>query len=434
VRFDDRREAGLRLGSSLSDLRARQPVVLAITAGGAVVAREIAQQLVAPLDVLIVERLRSPEDRAVTLGAAAEDGSSHLAERAASQVGISVGELRAMADDAVDRAARRGRVCRRGRPVSDLRDRLVIVTDDGAIHGCSLLAAVDAVQAHGPSEIHVAVPSVPRSVVAALRERVARVEALHVPVEPRPFAELYLEDVIPDDEAVADVLTQGGGGGILLAPGDDQTPPANDVLVTVGDGAVLGRLRLPRAATAAIVLAGAAVDTLDDGLAAPLSRHGCATLSLELPPNREPDRDADLDLAEIHRIAAQLVEAALWLRTHLALGALPVAFVGKGAVGAAVLRAAARGRDLHVAAIVSRSGRPDRVADDLGEVTAPTLLLVGERDEPGKASNTVADDRLVCEHALITVRDDDRAAGEPDPADTLARAWLNDHLHLSHRP
>jgi putative phosphoribosyl transferase len=433
VRFDDRREAGLRLGSSLSDLRARQPVVLAITAGGVLVAREIAQRLVAPLDVLVVERLRSPEDRAVTLGAAAEDGSSHLADRTAAQVGISAGELRAMATDAVDRAARRGHICRRGRPVTDLRDRLVIITDDGAIHGCSLFAAVDAVQAREPSEIHVAVPSVPRSVVAALRERVARVETLHVPLEPRPFAELYLEEVIPDDEAVADVLIQGGAGGIVLAPGDDQTPPANDVLVTVGDGAVLGRLRLPRAATAAIVIAGAGVETLDEGLAAPLSRHGCATLSLELPPNREADRDEELELTEVHRVAAQLIEATQWLRTHLALGALPVAFVGWGAVGAAVLRAAARGRDLHVAAIVSRSGRPDRVADDLADLTAPTLLLVGERDEPGKASNMVADDRLVCEHAMITVRDDDRATGEPDPAVALPRAWLHDHLHLSRR-
>jgi putative phosphoribosyl transferase len=157
-------------------------------------------------------------------------------------------------------------------------------------------------------------------------------------------------------------------------------------------------------------------------------------LSLELPQNRELDRDGDLDLADVHRTAGQLIEATRWLRAHLALGALPVAFVGWGAVGAAVLRAAARGRDLHVAAIVSRSGRPDRVADDLEDVTAPTLLLVGERDEPGKASNTVADDRLVCEHALITVRDDGRASGEPDPADTLARAWLTDHLHLPRRP
>jgi putative phosphoribosyl transferase len=435
VRFEDRHEAGRRLAARLIDLRSGEPVVLAITAGGVTVAREIAERLFAPLDVLLVERLRASEDPALTLGGAAEDGSMSLADHAAARIGISAEELRAMARDALGRAARRGHVCRHGRPVTDVHGRPVIIVDDGAISGHSLLAAMDAVKAHGASEIHIAVPIASRQVVRALREQADRVVCLHVPLEAMRFADVYVEDLTPDDEAVADILTEAGAGGIVLTPRDAETSAASDLVVPTRDGALPARVRLPLAAAAAVVLAGPEIETLDRELGVPLSHDGFATLSLGLPQAGERDPDDDAALTELHRMAAQLVEAARWLRDHLTLGALPVAFVGWGVAGAAGLRAAAGHHDLHVVAVVTRSGRPDRVSEDLEEVSAPTLLVVGEGDEAGKISNRRADDRLTCEHELVILPEGERVSGVPDPADVLTLSWLTDHLrpHAVHR-
>ncbi len=428
MRFDDRGQAGRLLARRLTDLRARKPVVLAITTGGVTVAQQVAQRLSAPLDVLLVERLQAPDDRAITLGAAAEDGTIHLAEDSAARAGIPSGELRAMAEDAARRAARRGRVCRRGRPVIDLHDRTVIIVDDGAITGHSLLAAVHAVKAHGASEVHIAVPTSPQPVLALLRERVEGAVSLQVPSKAKSFDDVYLDDQTPDVETIGDLLADAGAGGIILTVGDGGTPPANDLLVPVSGPALFARLRLPPTPTAAILFAGADIESLDREMGVPLSREGCVTLSFE--PPCMTGLGEDIELTDLHRSAAQLVEAARWLRNHLVLGALPVAYVGWGIAGAAALRAAARSHGLHVVAVVARSGRPDLARDDLDAVTAPTLLLVSAGDKAGLRSHTAADSRLTCEHDLITVPDGDRKPDSPDPAVTLVLSWLADRLRL----
>jgi putative phosphoribosyl transferase len=114
---------------------------------------------------------------------------------------------------------------------------------------------------------------------------------------------------------------------------------------------------------------------------------------------------------------------------------MPVAFVGRGVAGAAVLRAVARTHDLHVVAVVVRSGSPDLASEDLEDVSAPTLSLVDEGDEAGMISHRRAHERLTCDHELVIVSDADRPSGAPDPADGLAVSWLTDHLHRhpSHR-
>ena len=60
--FEDRRHAGRRLGARLAPYRATDPIVIGLPRGGVVVADEVARALEAPLDVIVVRKLRAPHD------------------------------------------------------------------------------------------------------------------------------------------------------------------------------------------------------------------------------------------------------------------------------------------------------------------------------------------------------------------------------------
>lgn len=96
----------------------------------------------------------------------------------------------------------------------------------------------------------------------------------------------------------------------------------------------------------------------------------------------------------------------------------------------ATLWAAARLRG-KVGAVVSRGGRPDLAAPHLGEVTAPTLLIVGSRDEVVLDLNERARRQLRCANQLVVVPGATHLFEEPgalEQAAALARDWFVHHL------
>jgi putative phosphoribosyl transferase len=76
--FEDRRHAGRRLGARLAQYRATDPMVIGLPRGGVVVALEVARALEAPLDVVVVRKLRAPNDRELGIGALAGGASPEV--------------------------------------------------------------------------------------------------------------------------------------------------------------------------------------------------------------------------------------------------------------------------------------------------------------------------------------------------------------------
>ena len=113
-----------------------------------------------------------------------------------------------------------------------------------------------------------------------------------------------------------------------------------------------------------------------------LREAGLATLLLDLLSSAEEQ----VDLVTRHLrfdiplLASRLVDAIDWLGTNDSTASLPVGLFGASTGGGAALVAAAA-RPKRVSAVVSRGGRPDLAGAALADVQAPTLLLVGERDE-----------------------------------------------------
>jgi putative phosphoribosyl transferase len=114
---------------------------------------------------------------------------------------------------------------------------------------------------------------------------------------------------------------------------------------------------------------------------------------------------------------------------HDAVRGLEVGLFGASTGAAAALVAAVR--DHSVRAVVSRGGRPDLAAEALGQVTAPTLLVVGGLDQQVLDLNREAATQLAAEHRLEVVDGAPHLFEEPGALDEVARlsgAWFREHL------
>jgi putative phosphoribosyl transferase len=157
--YGDRRQAGVELASRLGDLKGRSDVVvLALPRGGVPVAHEVARALGASLDVFLVRKLGVPGHRELAMGAIASGGVRVLNEDVVNWYRVSDAVIDDVARVEQAELERREREYRRGRAPVELRDRTVVLIDDGLATGSTMKAAVQAVRAHRPSRIIVAVP------------------------------------------------------------------------------------------------------------------------------------------------------------------------------------------------------------------------------------------------------------------------------------
>jgi putative phosphoribosyl transferase len=159
-----------------------------------------------------------------------------------------------------------------------------------------------------------------------------------------------------------------------------------------------------------------------------LNDAGMGTLLFDLLTQTEAEDRANV--FDIGLLAERLVAAQKWLRTWPGLGSLPVGLFGASTGAAAALVAASRLR-VDVAAIVSRGGRPDLAGEDLEQVTAPTLLIVGGDDVEVLAMNREAERKLRCEKRVEVVSGATHLFEEPgalEEVSRLAAEWFAKHL------
>lgn len=184
-RFRNRLDAGWELAERLRPYRRRgDVVVLGLPRGGVPVAGEVARELGAPLDVLVVRKLGLPGQEELAMGALAGGGTRVLNEELVAQLGIH--------EEIIDRVAaregveleRRERLYRGDRPQPDLAGKVVILVDDGLATGSTMHAAVRAVRTRGPAKVVVAVPTAPPQTCAWLEQVADEVVCLD---RPSPF-------------------------------------------------------------------------------------------------------------------------------------------------------------------------------------------------------------------------------------------------------
>lgn len=208
-RFHDRREAGRLLATKLAAcLNETNVMVLALPRGGVPVAFEVAKVLHAPLDVIVVCKLGVPGHKELAMGALATGEIRVLNADIIEMLGIPDAVINEVARYENLELQRRERLYREDRPPYDVRDRTVLLVDDGIATGATMHAAVAALQQQQPARLIIAVPVAASSTCDTFTAK--GVEFVCV-LKPRLLFAIgsWYEDFSPTtDEEVCDLLEQ----------------------------------------------------------------------------------------------------------------------------------------------------------------------------------------------------------------------------------
>ena len=206
-RFHDRREAGQLLARQLAPYTDRADVVVfALPRGGVPVGYEIARELKAPLDVFLVRKLGVPWQPELAMGAIAGTGTEVLNADVVSAYNIPRHVIQAVAERERRELQRRLQEYRGSRPMPGVRDRIVILVDDGLATGSTMRAAVQAIRLERPREIVVAVPVAAPETCRELQNEVDAVVCLHTPRELVAVGRWYEDFSQTTDEEVRELL------------------------------------------------------------------------------------------------------------------------------------------------------------------------------------------------------------------------------------
>jgi len=207
-RFHNRIEAGQRLAANLAAYANRPDVlVLALPRGGVPVAFEVARALHASLDVVLVRKLGLPGREELAMGAIAAGGVRVLNADVVEGLRIPsdvIGRVAAVEQREMDR---RARVYRGDRPAPELRNRIVILVDDGLATGTTMHAAVAAVRQQQPARIIVAVPTIALASCAVFRSLVDAVVWVIAPEWFGAVGQWYDDFTPPTDDEICVLLT-----------------------------------------------------------------------------------------------------------------------------------------------------------------------------------------------------------------------------------
>src|SRR2546422_5931055 len=208
--FPNRAEAGRLLGLKLSKYAGCDDViVLGLPRGGVPVAYEVAQALRVPLDVFIVRKLGVPGFEELAVGAIASGGVRVLNEDVMRALPNAKEIIESVTARETAELERREQSYRDGRPAPELRDRVVILVDDGLATGATMRAAVAALRQRGVAKIVVGAPVGAPDTCREFEEEVDEIVCATAPEFFQAVGQYYEDFSQTSDEEVRELLARG---------------------------------------------------------------------------------------------------------------------------------------------------------------------------------------------------------------------------------
>lgn len=157
--FKDRFDAGIKLAEACKIVFKNVDYVFAIPMGGVPIGFKISEILNAKFDLLICRKLLIPWNREAGFGAIDPDGNIFIDDEFAFQLGLSEEEIEAAIKEQLNEISRRNTVLRSGREYPDLKNKSVILVDDGIAAGYTMSVAIQFSRKRNAGKIYIAVPT-----------------------------------------------------------------------------------------------------------------------------------------------------------------------------------------------------------------------------------------------------------------------------------
>ena len=201
----DRVEAGKRLASAVKSV-GKDAIILGVPRGGVVVGFEVAQALCVPLDIIVTKKISAPENPELAIGAVAEDGTYILDEDILRQIYVPKEYIAEEVERQKQEIQRRLIRYRGDVPYPTLKNREVVVIDDGVATGSTLKAALRLLRGKGAKTVVVAVPVGPPETIRELRKLADRVVVLFTPEPFYAIGQFYVDFSQTSDKEVIELL------------------------------------------------------------------------------------------------------------------------------------------------------------------------------------------------------------------------------------
>jgi putative phosphoribosyl transferase len=208
MKFKDRFAAGEILSLALGKYKNDQGgvTVIGIARGGVVVADPIAEKLDADFDIIVPRKLRSPHDSENAIGAVMHDGSVYLdtstleIQRDISSEYIYMEKL-----EQKRQIERRLSMYRPYTREYRIRDRTVILVDDGIATGATMIAAARWARKQETKRLIIAAPVAPKQVVEHLKNEADQIQVIRNPSEFKAVEQFYQEFATVSDDQIAKI-------------------------------------------------------------------------------------------------------------------------------------------------------------------------------------------------------------------------------------
>lgn len=206
--FKDRVDAAQKLAKKLEWLKKENPVILAIPRGGVVTGDVIAKILGLSLDIIVSRKVGAPYNPELAIGAVAHDGSFFPNSELINALGIPKNYLDEKIAEQIQEIEHR-LVKFRGRSDYDLKDKTVVLVDDGIATGATVFVALEWIKKQKPKRVIVAIPVGPRDTIERL-SKIAEVVVLDDPVVFGAVGEFYQSFDQVEDYQVAEIMSSYG--------------------------------------------------------------------------------------------------------------------------------------------------------------------------------------------------------------------------------
>ena len=217
--FTDRKQAGQLLAEEVARRGYSDPVVLGLPRGGVPVAAEVANRLKAPLDVVLVRKIGAPIQPELAMGAVVDGDAPEIVrnEDVIRELGISDAEFQQEAERQLKVIEARRALWVAGRTRAPVKDRTVILVDDGIATGATIRASLHALKRRGPKWTVVATPVAPPDAVESLRQEADDVICLETPEYFGAIGLFYLNFSQVSDAEVTGILERMSESGASQA-------------------------------------------------------------------------------------------------------------------------------------------------------------------------------------------------------------------------